>query len=103
MNIARYDRAAAAAVLARALDSFRKTDTDGLRQGFIAMALALIDPARVVSLVESLPEEPGLDRRLPRTPRDSTRRRSWPSKGQERWQAVRNWAVSIWKPEGSDL
>ena len=73
MNIARYDRGAAAALLVRAIGSFRKTDTDTARQGFVAMALAVIDPARVVSLVESLPDEPSLDRNASQELRSTAR------------------------------
>jgi hypothetical protein len=66
MNLARYHRAAAAAVLARAVAAFGTTDADTYRQAFVAMALALIDPLRAVTLVESLPDDAGLDRALPK-------------------------------------
>ncbi len=103
MNIARYDRAAAAAVLARSLGSYRKTDVDSARQGFIAMALALIDPARLVSLVDSLPDETGLDRRLAKNAARLFAAETLAKQGEDRWKSVRNWAVSLWTPEGSDL
>ncbi|MFI5457340.1 MAG: hypothetical protein ACHRXM_17995 [Isosphaerales bacterium] len=103
MNIARYDRSAAAAVLARAVDSYRKTDVDTLRQGFVAMALALIDPVKAVSLVESLPEDPGLERTLAKNSARLYTAEVLSDQGEARWQMSRNWGVSIWKPEGSDL
>jgi hypothetical protein len=103
INIARYDRIAAAAVLARALESYRKADVDNAREGFIAMALAVIDPARLVSLVESLPEEPGLDRNLPKNAARLLAAEILAKEGRDRQQAVREWGVSLWKPEGSDL
>ena len=104
MNIARYDRGAAAAVLARAIDSYRKTDADTARQGFVAMALAVIDPARVVSLVESLPDEPTLERYASQELR-STARGGDP--GQDRARSAGrprgNVACRSGQPEGSDL
>jgi hypothetical protein len=103
MNIARYDRGAAAALLTRSINSYRKTDTDTARQGFVAMALALIDPARVVSLVESLPDEPSLERELPKNFARLLLAELLAKTGEERWKAAREHGVSIWKPEGSDL
>jgi hypothetical protein len=103
LTLARYDRAAAMAVLARALDSFRKTDTDGFRQGFIARSLALIDPARVVSVVESLPDEAGLDRSLPKNCARIFAAEILAKEAEDRWRTARDSAVSLWKPEGSDL
>jgi hypothetical protein len=103
MNIARYDRVAAAAVLARSLGSYAKTDVDSARQGFIAMALAVIDPARLVSLIDSLPEELGLDRQLPKNSARLLAAEILAKEGEQRWQATREWAVSLWKPEGSDF
>jgi hypothetical protein len=96
-------RGAAAAILARAISSFRKTDADTARQGFVAMALALIDPARVVALVESLPDEPSLERTLPKNFARLLVAELLAKAGEERWKAAREHAVSIWKPEGSDL
>ena len=103
MIIARFDRAAAAAVLTRPIETFQKTDVDRVRQGFVAMAEALIDPARLVSLVESLPEELGLDRQLPKNSARLFAAEILAKQGKERWESVRNWGISIWKPEGSDL
>ncbi len=67
------------------------------------MAEALIDPVRTVSLVESLPEDPGLDRQLCKNASRLFAAEILAKQGKERWQAARNWGVSIWKPEGSDL
>jgi Carboxypeptidase regulatory-like domain len=103
MQIARYDRAAAAAVLARAIGVYRKTDVDSARQGFVAMALALIEPARLVSLVESLPDETGLDRTLAKNAARLFAAEILAKQGDERWKAARQWGVSIWQPEGSDF
>ncbi len=67
------------------------------------MAEAVIDPARVVSLVESLPEERGLDRNLPKNAARLFAAEILAKQGKDRWESVRNWGISIWKPEGSDL
>ena len=103
MNIARYDQNAAAAVLARALEGFHKADVDSIREGFVAMAMALIDPARVVSLVESLSEDSGLDRNLPKNSARLFAAELLAKEGEARWLFTRGWAVSMWTPEGSDL
>jgi Carboxypeptidase regulatory-like domain len=103
MNLARYDRTAARAVLARAIDSYRTTGADTARQGFVAMALAVIDPVRVVSLVESLPEEPSLERTLPKNFARLLAAELLAKPGEERWKATRGHGVSLWTPEGSDL
>ncbi len=103
MNLARYDRTAAAAVLSRAVGAFGKTDIDGFRQAFVAMALAVIEPARVVSLVESLPEEAGLDRSLPKNSARLFAAEILAKQGDERWQATRQWGVTLWQPEGADF
>jgi hypothetical protein len=103
MNIARYDRGAAAAVLARAIDSYRETDTDTAKQGMVSMALALIDPARLVGLIESLPEEPTVERTLPKNFARLLAAEVLGKQGEERWKSTRERAVSLWTPEGSDL
>ncbi|MGO9467664.1 MAG: carboxypeptidase regulatory-like domain-containing protein [Isosphaeraceae bacterium] len=100
MNLARYHRAAAAAVLARAVAAFATTDADTHRQAFVAMALALIDPLRAVALVESLPDEPGLDRTLPKNAARLYTAEILAKEGQARWQKARNWGVSLWTPQG---
>ena len=103
MNLARYDRKAARAVLARSLGSYGKTDVDSYRQGFIAMALAVIDPARLVSLVDSLPDELGLDRQLPKNAARLYAAEILAKEGEHRWHSTLEQAVSLWKPEGSDF
>ena len=103
MNIARYDRAAASAVLVRAIDTFRETGTDTARQAFISMALAIIDPARLLSLVESLPEEPTVERTLPKNFARLLAAEILAKQGEERWKAARGHGVSLWTPEGSDF
>ena len=103
MNLARYDRKAAAAVLDRAIEAYAKTGIDTNRQGFLTMALALIDPARVVAVVESLPEDVGLDRSLAKNSARLQAAEILAKQGEERWQAARSCAVSLWTPEGSDL
>ena len=94
---------AAAAVLVRALEGFHKADVDSTREGFVAMAMAVIDPARLVSLVESLPEDSGLDRNLPKNSARLFAAELLAKEGEARWQSIRNSAVSMWEPEGSDL
>jgi hypothetical protein len=103
MNIARYDRSAAKAVLARAIDTYRNIGADTFRQGFVAVALAVIDPARVISLVESLPDEPSLERTLPKNIARLLASEILAKSGKERWKATRGHAVSLWTPERSDL
>jgi hypothetical protein len=103
MNLARYDRAAAAAVLARAVAGYDTADVDTSRQAFVAMALALVDPHRAVTLVESLPEDPGLD---DMHPKNSARKRTaeiLATHGDARWRTARQWGASLWTPAGSDL
>ncbi len=100
MNLARYHRAAAAAVLARAVAAFGTTDTDAYRQAFVAMALALIDPLRAVTLVESLPDDPGLDRNLPKNAARLYTAEILGKEGKARWQLAHQWGISLWAPEG---
>jgi Carboxypeptidase regulatory-like domain len=103
LNIARYDRAAAAAVLAPAIAAFSTTDVDTLRQGIIAMALVLIDPRRAVALVEAMPDDPGLDPSLPKNAARKWSAEMLGKHGDARWRTVRQWGISLWRPEGSDL
>ena len=103
MCLARYDRNAASAVLSRALASFTATDADTYRQAWITMALALIDPARAVSMVEAMPEDPSLDGTLPKNLARLYTAEMLGKHGDARWQNARQWGVSLWKPEGSDL
>ncbi len=103
LSLARYDRTAAAAVLARALASFNVSDADTLRQAFLTMALALIDPARAGSLVEAMPDDPGLERTLPKNAARLYTSEILGKHGNTRWQTTRQWGISLWKPEGSDL
>jgi len=103
MNLARYHRAAAAAVLARAVAAFGTTDADPYRQAFVAMALALIDPLRAVTLIEALPDDPGLDRLLPKNAARLYTAEILGKEGEARWQATRQWGVSLWTPAGFNL
>ncbi len=103
MSIARYDRTAAAAIIARELGTFRKVDVDSYRQGTVAAALAIIDPARLISLVESLPDDPTLERTLPKNYARLNATEMLAKQGDERWKFARGTGVSLWTPERSDL
>jgi hypothetical protein len=103
MNLARYDRAAAAAVLARALAAYATTDRDTYRQAFVAMALVLIDPRRAVSLVEALPDDPGLDTALPKNAARRLAAETLANRAPARWRAARERGIALWLPEGIDL
>ncbi len=103
MNLARYDRAAASAVLAPAVAAYGTTDGDTYRQGFVAMAEVLIDPRRAVAMVEALPDDPGLDRSLPKNVARAFAAEMLGKHGDARWQTARQWGVSLWRPEGSEL
>jgi hypothetical protein len=69
----------------------------------ISIALALVDPARLVPLIESLPEEPTLERTLPKNFARMLTSEVLAKQGEERWKSTRGWGVSLWTPEGSDL
>ena len=103
LNIARYDRAAAAAVLTPEVAAFGTTDVDTHRQAFVAMALVLIDPLRAVAMVEALPDDPGLDNTLPKNAARRMAAEMLAKHGDDRWKEARVWAVSMWRPVGSDL
>ncbi|MEJ7637723.1 MAG: hypothetical protein WKF75_06965 [Singulisphaera sp.] len=103
MNLARYDRAAASAVLAPAVAAYGTTDGDTHRQGFVAMAEVLIDPRRAVAMVEALPDDSGHDRALPKNAARAFAAEMLGKHGDARWQTARQWGVSLWRPEGSDL
>ena len=57
----------------------------------------------MVSLVESLPEEPTLERTLPKNSARLLAAEILAKQGEERWKLTRGRAVSLWTPEGSDL
>jgi hypothetical protein len=57
----------------------------------------------LVSLIDSRPEELGLDRQLPKNSARLLAAEILAKEGEQRWQATREWAVSLWKPEGSDF
>jgi hypothetical protein len=103
MILARYHQAAAAAVLARAVEDFASSDADSLRPAFVAMAIALIDPNRAATLVESLPDDPGLDRLLPKNAARIFTAELLGKTGQDRCQTVRQWGFSLWTPQGFNL
>jgi hypothetical protein len=103
LNIARYDRAAAAAVLAPEVAAFGTTDVDTHRQAFVAMALVLIDPLQAVAMVEALPDDLGLDDTLPKNAARKMAAEMLAKHGDARWKEARVWAVSMWRPVGSDL
>jgi hypothetical protein len=100
MNLARYDRAAASAVLAPALAAFRSTDTDNY---FVPMAEALIDPRHVVAMIEGLPDDQGLSRSLPKNSARMFGAEMLGKHGDARWQAARQWGISLWLPENVDF
>jgi hypothetical protein len=103
MNLARYDRTAAAAVLARAIAAYDTTDLDTNRQGFVAMALVLIDPRRAVALVEAMPDDPGPDSKFPKNAARRLAAEMLAKHGDARSQTARQWGISLWLPEGIDL
>jgi hypothetical protein len=103
MSLARYDRAAAAAVLARAIAAFGTTGVDTYRQGLVAAALVLIDPHRAVALVETMPDDPGTDRELPKNNARRLVVEMLGKRGDARWKSARDWGISLWLPEGIDL
>jgi hypothetical protein len=103
INLARYDRAAAAAVLEPAIAAYGTTDADTYAQGFVAMAEVLIDPRRAVTMVEGLPDDPGLDRALPKNTARRLAAEILGKHGDARWQTARQWSVLLLMPEGSDL
>ncbi|HKI20880.1 MAG TPA: hypothetical protein VKA15_23510 [Isosphaeraceae bacterium] len=90
-------------MLARAVAAFGTTDPDTHRQAFVAMALALIDPLRAVTLVESLPDDPGLDRTLPKNAARLYTAEILREQGEARWRTNRGWGLSLWTPAGFNL
>ena len=103
LNLARYDRAAAAAVLAPAVAAFGTTDVDVHRQAFVAMAMVLIDPLRACSMIEALPDDPGLDFTMPKNAARRLAAEMLAKHGQERWASARTRGITLWQPAGSDL
>jgi hypothetical protein len=67
------------------------------------MALVLIDPLRAVAMVEALPDDPGLDDTLPKNAARKMAAEMLAKLGDARWKEARVWAVSMWRPVGSDL
>ena len=65
------------------------------------MALALIDPLRAVALVESLPDEPGLDRTLPKNAARLYTAEILAKEGQARWQKAPTGAFRFGRPKDS--
>jgi hypothetical protein len=62
-----------------------------------------IDPLRAVAMVEALPDDPGLDNTLPKNAARRMAAEMLAKQGDDRWKEARVWAVSMWRPVGSDL
>jgi hypothetical protein len=102
MNLARYDRATAAAILGPTLPQLGSAETDTHISAFVLTAEALIDPRRAVARLGGLPEDRSLDRSLPKNAARMMVADLLSQHGDERWRSLSQWGASMWRPESSD-
>src|SRR5262249_52473686 len=99
MNLARYDRKAAAAVLEPARAEFGALDAGSYRQPYLAMEEVHVDPRRAVALIEGLPEDATVDRIERKNGARLMTAKTLGMSQSDRWKEARGLVMPLWLPQ----